>query len=83
MKKLQFFYSIIITLLFALSVKISAEGTAPSSGDGTSGNPYQIATLVNKELAPGNYSVEFNATILASGIYFYRLSAGSFTETKK
>ncbi len=43
----------------------------------------EITTLINKELAPGNYEVEFNASTLASGVYFYRLEAGSFFQTKK
>ena len=43
----------------------------------------EIATLVNEEKPAGNYKVEFNASNLASGIYFYRLQAGSFVETKK
>jgi len=43
----------------------------------------EIATLVNEEKPPGNYEVEFNGTDLTSGIYFYRLKAGSFIETKK
>jgi len=30
-----------------------------------------------------NYEVEFNATDLSSGVYFYRLKAGEFSETKK
>ncbi len=43
----------------------------------------EIATLVNKEQAPGNYSVKFNSTKNnSSGIYFYTLSAGNFRETK-
>ncbi len=41
------------------------------------------ATLVNKELAPGTYSTTWNAEDYASGIYFYRLEAGHFTDTKK
>jgi len=43
----------------------------------------EIATLVNEEKPAGSYEVEFNATGLPSGIYFYRLQAGSFVETKK
>ena len=43
----------------------------------------EVAILVNEEKEAGRYSVEFSATALPSGIYFYRLSAGYFTETKK
>ena len=43
----------------------------------------EIATLVNEELKVGEYEVEFNATNLPSGIYFYELKAGSFIQTKK
>ena len=43
----------------------------------------EIATLVNEVKQPGVYEVEFNATAFPSGIYFYRLKAGSFVETKK
>jgi len=42
-----------------------------------------VSTLVNEEKLSGTYEVEFNATVLSSGIYFYRLQAGSFVETKK
>jgi hypothetical protein len=43
----------------------------------------EIATLVNEEKPAGNYETEFDATVLPSGIYFYRLQAGTFVETKK
>ena len=43
----------------------------------------EITTLVNKEKTAGSYEVEFNASSLPSGVYFYRLQAGSFVETKK
>lgn len=43
----------------------------------------EAATLVNKKQKPGNYEVEFDGSELTSGIYFYKLKAGSFVETKK
>ena len=44
-----------------------------------------VQTLVNKEQQPGSYNVLFAAGSrrLASGVYFYRLQAGSFVNTKK
>ncbi len=43
----------------------------------------EVAVLVNKEQDGGNYSVVFNAVDLPSGIYYYRLEAGNFVQTKK
>ena len=43
----------------------------------------EVATLVNEEKPAGSYEVEFDATLLTSGVYFYKLQAGSFVETKK
>jgi len=43
----------------------------------------EVATLVNEGLQPGTYEVEWNATNFASGIYFYRLETGDFTQIKK
>jgi hypothetical protein len=42
-----------------------------------------VATIFSEELPPGNYSREWNAGGLASGIYLYSLQAGSFYETRK
>ncbi len=43
----------------------------------------EIATLVNERKSAGNYSVDFNSSNLPSGVYFYRMQAGSFISTKK
>lgn len=43
----------------------------------------EIATLVNEEKPPGTYEANFDASNLATGIYFYKLQVGSFVETKK
>jgi hypothetical protein len=43
----------------------------------------EVEMLLNEELGSGFYNVEFNAMNYASGIYFYRLIAGDFVQTKK
>jgi photosystem II stability/assembly factor-like uncharacterized protein len=43
----------------------------------------EVSTIVSEELPAGNHSRQWNAVNISSGIYFYRLQAGSFTETKK
>ncbi|UCH66847.1 MAG: T9SS type A sorting domain-containing protein [Ignavibacterium sp.] len=43
----------------------------------------EVATLVNDEKPVGNYEIVFDAMGLPSGVYFYRLHAGDFVETKK
>ncbi|MBI4547485.1 MAG: SBBP repeat-containing protein [Ignavibacteriae bacterium] len=43
----------------------------------------EVATLVNAEMKPGSHEVTWDATGLPSGVYFYRLQAGSFAETRK
>jgi hypothetical protein len=43
----------------------------------------EVATLINEEKTPGVYEVNFNAANLSSGIYFYKLQAGSFTDVKE
>ncbi|MBZ0198675.1 MAG: T9SS type A sorting domain-containing protein [Ignavibacteriaceae bacterium] len=78
---------------FNPSTKIKFTLPSPSQGEGPRVRSItlkiydilgcEITTLINKELAPGNYEVEFNGSSLASGVYFYRLEAGSFIQTKK
>jgi hypothetical protein len=43
----------------------------------------EVATIVNEKMEPGYYRYEWNAAKYASGVYFYRLIAGSFISTKK
>lgn len=46
-------------------------------------NGREVATLINQNKVAGNYAVDFNASSLASGIYYYTITAGSYTATKK
>ena len=43
----------------------------------------EVKTLVNEVKAPGTYTVDFNASTLSSGVYFYKLESNSFTDIKK
>ena len=43
----------------------------------------EMATIVNEELQPGTYNMTWNASSMPSGVYFYRLQAGIFTDMKK
>jgi hypothetical protein len=43
----------------------------------------QVAVVVNGNIDAGYHEIQFNATNLASGVYFYRIQAGSFVETKR
>jgi hypothetical protein len=43
----------------------------------------EITTLVNEQLKPGTYEVEWDASSNPSGVYFYKLITSEFTETKK
>jgi photosystem II stability/assembly factor-like uncharacterized protein len=43
----------------------------------------EVATLVNEDKSPGEYEVTFDGSSLASGIYFYRLTAGSLSKVRK
>lgn len=43
----------------------------------------EIATLINQQMQPGSYSVDWDASNYPSGVYFYKLETESFTESKK
>lgn len=43
----------------------------------------EVQTLVNEIKSAGSYEVVFNASLLTSGVYFYRIQSGSFIETRK
>jgi Secretion system C-terminal sorting domain/Domain of unknown function (DUF362) len=44
---------------------------------------HEVATLLNERKTAGTYTVQFNGTGLASGVYFYRLTADNFVQTRK
>ena len=43
----------------------------------------EIQTLVNETMKPGSYEVTFDGSNLPSGVYFYKLTAGNYIESKK
>jgi hypothetical protein len=43
----------------------------------------EVSTIVSGELQAGRYTRQWNATDISSGVYFYRLQAGTYSETKK
>ncbi len=43
----------------------------------------EVETLVNEQLSPGTYEVDFDASKFTSGVYFYKLTTDKFTETKR
>ncbi|HRQ54203.1 MAG TPA: CotH kinase family protein [Ignavibacteriaceae bacterium] len=43
----------------------------------------EVVTLVDEFRNAGSYEIEFNASLLSSGVYFYKLQAGDFVETRK
>jgi len=46
-------------------------------------NGKEVTKLANGVYQPGNYSIKWNATDFTSGIYFYKMTAGNFTEVRK
>ena len=43
----------------------------------------EVATLLNEEKSAGNYKINYNASEVTSGVYFYRIKAGDFVQTQK
>lgn len=43
----------------------------------------EVAILVNQQLQPGTYEADWDASAFPSGVYYYRLESGSYTETRK
>ena len=43
----------------------------------------EVATLVDGYKEAGSYDIQFNASKLSSGVYFYRIQAGNYVEMKK
>ena len=43
----------------------------------------EIATLVNEELPAGNYNIKYDPINLPSGVYFYRIKSGKYTQARK
>jgi hypothetical protein len=76
------------------TIRFSVGGGGTRSGASGSGSEWvrltvhdllgrEVAVLVNENKNPGEYTVTWDAGKMASGVYFYRLHAGSFLETKK
>ncbi|HEY3250525.1 MAG TPA: T9SS type A sorting domain-containing protein, partial [Ignavibacteria bacterium] len=43
----------------------------------------EIAVLVNEQLKPGTYEIQWDSKNFSSGVYIYKLAAGEFVNTKK
>lgn len=46
-------------------------------------NGKEVDKLINENLSPGSYNIQWNAENFASGVYYYKLTVGNFSETKK
>jgi photosystem II stability/assembly factor-like uncharacterized protein len=70
---------------FSSNTKISFQIKTPQQVKLSVFDPlgHKVAVLVNEYKPEGKYSIDFNATNLPSGIYYYRMQTGSFSETKK
>ena len=76
------------TTTIRFTIPVGTYGPASPAGRHTSLRVYdvlgrEVRTLVNEEMKAGSYEATFDASGLASGMYFYRLQAGEFVSTKK
>jgi len=78
MKTLFFLTLILICLIF----KVNAQWSHQNSG---TTERFMTSCFIDQNLgcAAGNFEVEFNASALSSGIYYYKLVAGDFVDVKK
>lgn len=67
----------------ATSIRFSIKSSSEVNLSVFNSSGQQVAELVNKNLSPGEYEYKFDAENLPSGVYFYRLTAEKFSETKK
>jgi hypothetical protein len=65
------------TIKYCVAYKTNVKLTVYDSD----GNP--VKKLVDEEKNPGTYDMEFYTANLPSGVYFYKLAAGKFIDTKK
>ncbi len=79
---------------FRLPARQAGIGNFSAKGGSASGGEFvklamfdilgrEVATLVNEKLKPGKYTVRWDGSAFPSGVYFYRLTAGGFVDTKK
>lgn len=71
----------VTTIIYSIPTDIESNSIASLRIYDLLGN--EVALLVNEEKQPGRYEIKFDASNLSSGVYFYRLHAGTFTGTKK
>lgn len=64
-----------------INFSVAADGNVSLAVYDISGK--EAAVIVNERMSAGYYTVTFNSSNLPSGVYFYTLSSGNFTETKK
>jgi hypothetical protein len=65
------------------TIRFSLAETARAKVEVFNARGQLVETLLDREMSAGSHSIDFNAQGLASGVYFYRLTAGGFTDTRR